>query len=1362
MNPIKHSKNTIFFARGMIITLILLFSAITIAQESLPEEFIFGATSFRSDKHIPDFYDKFTESGMNFLSQYADDSSRGLLQGLDFEAVNGERLDEWIFYYSTAYYSKWEAEEDQINRYKVGFKHRERVEGEEILGDLIGSSATFLGRQCWSTVGLTLARDSLIYGPHYHQEKVYKRWPDENLYPGYDRYDLRYTPRFIMALTNPNSVPDTQVVCRLRVIARYREANPNPYGNDSDMVLKERILKVSDFAPYDTFKVFYFGNLPAERWYIYPSEFRDPQDGSNKRENLPSEGIQYFDRWGDQGVQFCIDWLRNDTNCNLYIDYIDVYDNEGGQDFPDYPDTVKARVANYALDFPQSLWPNMKYWAGCDEPSSLDDYIPMKTVDSILDLIDAPRLLTTFYPWWEGTVNGDNQLERYYNTVHPKKLMIDFFPFVDFRNPAGYDDWETTRKMFQTCSSLDPDFYYQAAAFGYKVGGHWKNWRRPNTREYKAQIMLALAHGVKGILNYTFNSLHSITPPYYDGTYGIIELDYTPTDLYDVIKDTLVPRLNGKLGKTLLDLDYTGDYVELRRWVGPNTSESETRNYLTLSTTNQNPIPFTYYFHAGFFERPNQGDNHHFLLTNLITTNDRWVNVKVANDCSNYSNNRFRNIESELNFDTTFTCNFSIDILFPPGEGYLFQVAPVVIYGGKLIYPETISNTTTLIDEMVIQNGATLTVNSTYNVDRNIRIKAGGQIITTTGGTLKFYEGSKLIIEGAATIAGTASHNLILDFVSPENSNGIVIKSGGSLNISYCEVKNAVKGINWELNAVYLNAQHVDFTDCDSVSINILGREMGDGPTPPVPLIKDCTIINSMDGISVANLSEITIQLNSITNTDLGIYLSSVTNAHVITNQINSNTEALEGILLLSSGGDIWGNTVTGHTVGIHLGNSSPKIGVNTITANKYHGIYIGTGSFPYMNGEYVGTPPKGYTLSGYNKIKENGGWEEVGGPSHNDGSEIYFFSSNAVLAYGCNSIYDDREPSPPLINTLLLMNGYRFGFPTIQAQYNFWGDTVYAARFGNLNVTYEPYWLNSCDSEGGGEDELIVRTSYGEAIDTLYSTGTEVPELTMTELAYAEADGYFLTGNLTDALQIYEGIITGNATNEEKYLAYERKYEIGRLTGQSNEFFNAMGNTFNTLATNAEDSIRVKIFMQLATLCKVGEEEYVPAITEFDEIVQQNPNTEEAVYAEIDALTTALLVEDEDSSLHKGRLGKYLVKTSGDYNRRVDDILRKNFGSDAKESEKDLLPTEYTLYQNFPNPFNPITTIKYDLPNAGEVSLIIYDILGRRVKQLVNDKQQPGRYEIKFDASNLASGVYIYQLITDKYINAKKMILLK
>ena len=65
-------------------------------------------------------------------------------------------------------------------------------------------------------------------------------------------------------------------------------------------------------------------------------------------------------------------------------------------------------------------------------------------------------------------------------------------------------------------------------------------------------------------------------------------------------------------------------------------------------------------------------------------------------------------------------------------------------------------------------------------------------------------------------------------------------------------------------------------------------------------------------------------------------------------------------------------------------------------------------------------------------------------------------------------------------------------------------------------------------------------------------------------------------------------------------------------------------------------------------------------------------------------------------------------------------------------------------------------------MPNTGEVSVIIYDILGRKIKELINTKQQAGRYEVKWDASNVASGVYLYQLRTKDYINTKKMILLK
>ena len=96
--------------------------------------------------------------------------------------------------------------------------------------------------------------------------------------------------------------------------------------------------------------------------------------------------------------------------------------------------------------------------------------------------------------------------------------------------------------------------------------------------------------------------------------------------------------------------------------------------------------------------------------------------------------------------------------------------------------------------------------------------------------------------------------------------------------------------------------------------------------------------------------------------------------------------------------------------------------------------------------------------------------------------------------------------------------------------------------------------------------------------------------------------------------------------------------------------------------------------------------------------------------------------------------------------------------------------PAGFALKQNFPNPFNPSTTIKYNLPSSrqGEdsgvrfVSLKIYNLLGKEVATLVNEQQTPGNYEVKFNGSNLASGVYIYRLQAGNFVSAKKLMLLK
>jgi hypothetical protein len=90
------------------------------------------------------------------------------------------------------------------------------------------------------------------------------------------------------------------------------------------------------------------------------------------------------------------------------------------------------------------------------------------------------------------------------------------------------------------------------------------------------------------------------------------------------------------------------------------------------------------------------------------------------------------------------------------------------------------------------------------------------------------------------------------------------------------------------------------------------------------------------------------------------------------------------------------------------------------------------------------------------------------------------------------------------------------------------------------------------------------------------------------------------------------------------------------------------------------------------------------------------------------------------------------------------------------------LVPQVYSLNQNYPNPFNPVTNIKFSIPVAGNVKLVIFDILGREVKTLLNDVKPAGNYVVDFNAAELSSGAYFYRLESGNFVETKKMLLVK
>jgi tetratricopeptide (TPR) repeat protein len=117
-----------------------------------------------------------------------------------------------------------------------------------------------------------------------------------------------------------------------------------------------------------------------------------------------------------------------------------------------------------------------------------------------------------------------------------------------------------------------------------------------------------------------------------------------------------------------------------------------------------------------------------------------------------------------------------------------------------------------------------------------------------------------------------------------------------------------------------------------------------------------------------------------------------------------------------------------------------------------------------------------------------------------------------------------------------------------------------------------------------------------------------------------------------------------------------------------------------------------------------------------------------------------------------------------------VSEDVSKVFGVTNNDAIKKInsVPLEFNLYQNYPNPFNPVTTIKYDIPVMTKVKLVIYDLLGREVKTLVNNEiKEAGRYTLEFNASGFASGVYFYQLTLrlrsgNDMVMSRKMVVVK
>jgi hypothetical protein len=216
------------------------------------------------------------------------------------------------------------------------------------------------------------------------------------------------------------------------------------------------------------------------------------------------------------------------------------------------------------------------------------------------------------------------------------------------------------------------------------------------------------------------------------------------------------------------------------------------------------------------------------------------------------------------------------------------------------------------------------------------------------------------------------------------------------------------------------------------------------------------------------------------------------------------------------------------------------------------------------------------------------------------------------------------------------------------------------------------------------------------------------------------------------------------NTRNESPYCAsaiYD--YTTSNLTSDYNDLYNE-SNTYNALVRIGSTKYKT-----LADWQATGKD--LNSITEM-------PN-----FIESDTLHINSLIATNIES-HGTPITGITTDFDGDTrNASTPDIGADEFnGIAVGVQDEETLPTEFLLSQNYPNPYNPSTKIKYSIPKSSQVTLKIFNSLGEDIETLVNEEKPVGTYEVNWNAANLPSGVYFYQLRAGEYTAVRKMILLK
>ncbi|MDI6804945.1 MAG: T9SS type A sorting domain-containing protein [Bacteroidota bacterium] len=628
-----------------------------------------------------------------------------------------------------------------------------------------------------------------------------------------------------------------------------------------------------------------------------------------------------------------------------------------------------------------------------------------------------------------------------------------------------------------------------------------------------------------------------------------------------------------------------------------------------------------------------------------------------------------------------------------------------------------------------------ITENTTWqnkvNVVDNITIQSGVNLAIAPGTYIKINPGKTITVLGTIIAKGTPTQRITFTSSnhspSPGDWGGIIFSGGGPDTLTYCNIKYAENGLRFINTAP--NSYMANDTVSNSSGYGVAVSSTGASNTA-LRIYKSAIKNNRTEGIRVNN-ARVSISNSRVENNGSGNINSGI-------NVINAGRLFIDSSFVTNNLGS--GIDVSGIGSRVSLSPDEIKRGYNTVTGHGLSEIYVRNSATALL----------GYRAAINYCVCDDYAFDKFV-DQFSESSEIESKSPQCppgcypAVRYearaGWNNVYNNFNYNCRLINNATSN--------TVQARYNYWGT-------GSL--------------------------MFCGPVDTLSQLGSPV-----NTPAKLEGTDLYVESELTkeDRTRIREWLlqlqldIKSNQTN-----SIDALYQLALYVGPGGEYSDALEMPWEFLLAYFERNSRLQNVKMLASVflvtAKMDRGEYSNAIYIADQILQRNNDDNmwffcqtQKVIANVGLGNVTNAISLFNAMKSRGdKIDKKSIEVLEDYLKNVSSTTNSNvkisdntiqtvqkINIEANNIER---PQTYSLEQCYPNPFNPVTKIKYTIPEPCYVLLKIFDVLGREITTLLAEHQESGYKTVELSGLSLPSGVYFYKLQSGKFLSIKKMLLTK